>query len=293
MTPEQLTPDATAPADPPTGAIQRVAAEMLDVLAEQLGEEYAETTLPELLARYAEAAADAHQIPWNAWIRDGIETAALLGLAITALPLPLGLLKRDKLAVRFADLPTVRQRTWLTEAADVLHRLNAADAYGPPIGESRALHAPQPQHMAATPPPAAESVPPTHVGHAHTQGVYLQFLPACLAPSDSDRAGQPGLGLPREGDPVVITRGHVMFLTTDDRAERSTAQATHLWGAPIIGEGCGAARWDADSVTVLDPSYTGLEDGEAEEIQTAWTLLLDRVDEFPLVDQVPTAGGPR
>jgi hypothetical protein len=142
---------APRPADPPAGAIQRMAAEMLDLLAEHLDEQPADTGLTQMLTRSAEGAADAHGLPPNPWIRDGIETAALLALAITALPQPLGLLRRDKLADRFKAMTADRQRTWVINAAEVLHHSNIIDSYGPPIGEMLARRAPQ------TPTPAPPS----------------------------------------------------------------------------------------------------------------------------------------
>jgi hypothetical protein len=144
-------PGAVHLGEPPAGAIQRMAAEMLDVLAEHLHEQPADTSLTQMLARCAEGAADAHGLPSNPWIRDGIETAALLALAITALPQPLGLLRRDKLAARFATMSAEGQRTWVAGAAEVLHRSNIIDSYGPPIGDMPARRAP----LTPTPAPAA------------------------------------------------------------------------------------------------------------------------------------------
>jgi hypothetical protein len=170
---------------------------------------------------------------------------------------------------------------WLLHGADLLHRTCNPDAYGPPIGESPTREAPRGGDPAAAQRPAAEQAPPTRTDHAHEQGLYIQLLPACLAPTDDDRAAQLSFGLPREGDPVVIARGHVMWLTTYGTAAEVTEATTQLWAAPVIGEGCGAARWDPDSVTALDPSYVGLLDREVEAIQTAWTLLIDLANRFP------------
>ena len=265
---------AAHPADPPAGAIQRMAAEMLDVLAEHLDEEPADLGLTELLARSAEGAADAHGLAPNPWIRDGIETVALLGLAITALPLRVSLLGRDKLAERFAEMNANQQRTWVIKAADVLHRSNAIDSYGPPIGELLVREAPQAEDAATAARPEAEDHSPA-AEHVHGQGPYTQVLPACLAPTDADRAAQPGLALPREGDAVVIANGHVMFLTAADGTELIAPDSTQLWAAPTIGEGCGAARWDPDNVVEADLSYMSFPDGGAEAMETAWTLLID------------------
>ena len=278
--PATTPPGAVHLADPPAGAIQRMAAEMLDVLAEHLDEEPADIGLTELLCRSAEGAADAHGLAPNPWIRDGIETVALLGLAITALPLRVSLLKRDKLAERFAEMNANQQRTWVIKAADVLHRSNAIDSYGPPIGAYLAREAPQAEHRAVTRQLAVEP-PPSRVDHTHEQGLYIQLLPDCLAPTDADRAAQLSFALPHGGDPVVIARGHAIWLTAYGTAAEVAEATTQLWGAPVIGEGCGAARWDPDSVTPLDPSYVGLLDREAEAIQSAWTLLIDLAHRFP------------
>jgi hypothetical protein len=292
-TPATAPPATAHPADPPAGAIGRMAAEMLDVLAEHLHEQPADTSLPELLACSAEGAADAHGLAPDAWIRDGVETAALLGLAITALPLPRGQLRRGSLAARFAAMTARQQRIWIINAADVLHYSNHPDAYGPPLGEILAREAPQAEHPAVTPRAVEHPAPSAHIDHRHGQGVYLQFLPACVAPASCDRDAQPNFALPYEGEPVVIARGHVMWLAADPGATLIATETTQLWGAPMIAEGCGAARWDPDSLVPLDPSYIGLEDGDAEAIQTAWTLLIDRADEFlDLADQAPTQAGP-
>lgn len=67
------------------------------MLAEHLDEQPAETRLTDLVACYTEGAADAVQIPWNGWIRDGLETVALFGLA-----------NRGRRKPRRADRPRAR-----------------------------------------------------------------------------------------------------------------------------------------------------------------------------------------
>lgn len=279
MTCEPDTPDTVA--EPPAGAIQRMAAEMLDVLAEHLDEQPANLGLTDLLARSGEGAVDAHGLAPNPWIRDGIETAALLGLAITAVPPSLGQLGRDQLAARFGAMTARQQRTWIINAADVLHRSNAIGSYGPPLGKMLTRRGPQAERPAVTARPASQAATAARLDHAHEEGLYIQLLPACLAPADADRAGQADLALPGEGDPVVIARGQVMFLTACQAGVSAARETTDLWGAPIIAEGCGGARWDRDSVTVLDPSYVGLQDADAEAIETAWLLLIDLARRFP------------
>jgi hypothetical protein len=116
--------------------------------------------------------------------------------------------------------------------------------------------------------------------HHTEQGLHIQLLPECLAPGFADREAHHEIGLPEEGDAVVIARGHVMFLAADEGCSHFAVQTTRLWGAPLIGEGCGAARWDPDSVTALDPSYTGLPDADAEAIYTAWHLLINLANQF-------------
>lgn len=265
----------TASAEPPPGTIQRLAGELLDVLADELAEQPAEAGLTELLARYGQHAADAHQIPWNGWIREGLETAALLGLALSASDLPSHgpLPTREGLDGRFAATRDDERRAWLIGAAELLHRHNAEDSYGPPIGEDPTSQADN-----------YEAIPGDH---RNEQGLYVQLLPGCLTPRPSDHDAQPDLDLPHEGDPVVIARGHVMFLDPDHQATHLTRETSHLWGAPLLGEGCGAARWDPDSLTALDPAYAGRQDADTEALETAWTLLLD------LANHRHTEGGVR
>jgi len=143
-------------ARPPSGAIQRLAAELLDVLAEELTEAPAETGLLALLASNAAAAADAHQIPWNPWIRDGIETAALLGLGLASMPALTIPLTRKELAYLFATFSTERQAAWLKQAAHALHLTGDPDAYGPPIGQHTAPQTSRAEHPATTSLPAME-----------------------------------------------------------------------------------------------------------------------------------------
>jgi hypothetical protein len=137
-------------ARPPSGAIQRIAAELLDVLAEELTEAPAETGLLALLASNAASAADAHQIPWNPWIRDGIETAALLGLGLVSMPALKVPLTRKELAYLFATFTTERQVAWLQQAAYALHLTGDPGAYGPPIGQRTAPQTPRAEHPGTT-----------------------------------------------------------------------------------------------------------------------------------------------
>ena len=273
MTREPATPE-TAAAQPPSGAIQRMAAEMLDVLAEHLDQQPADLSLTVLLARSTEGAVDAHGLAPNPWIRDGIETVALLGLAITALPLRVSQLRRDQLAARFDGMALDRQRTWVINAADVLHRSNAVASYGPTIGQllmPEARQAEDPTNTARR--EGADHWPAAD--HVHEQGLHTQFLPACLQPADADRAAHPDLALPGEGDPVVIANGHVMFLTATDGAALFTSDSNQLWAVPVIGDGCGAARWDPESVMQIDLTRMSFPHGDAEAMESAWTLLFD------------------
>jgi hypothetical protein len=171
------------------------------------------------------------------------------------------------------------------ESPNQVVRTADPDAYGPPVGESPTREALRADDPPATPRLAAQAAPSARIDHAHEQGLYIQLLPACLEPADADRAAQSDLGLPREGDAVVIARGHVMFLTACEATATAARETTDLRGAPMTAEGCGGARWDPDSVTVLDPSYIGLEDGEVEAIETAWMLLID------LANQAAARGG--
>lgn len=112
--------------------------------------------------------------------------------------------------------------------------------------------------------------------HANENGLYLRPLPACLAPTEHDRTRNPDpdLALPREGDAVVITGGHVMFLWTRPGAARVDKSNSMLYGAPMTNQGCGAAQWDPDSLTVCDPGPEIDQDANAA-IEAAWYLLID------------------
>jgi hypothetical protein len=271
---------ATAvPAYPPAGAIQRIAADLLDMLADDVTEQ-PEASLDDLFASNTAFMAEVHLITYDPWVRDGIETAALLALAITALPQPVDQLRRENLAARFSRLPAGDRRIWAAAAADLLHATNRREVtYGPLIGEYPHTQT-RPADDDATARRPETSEPVACRDHTIEQGTFIQTLPACLAPSPIDYGSQPSIGLPsralpNEDDAVVIAHGHVMYLTTDGSAEVVTREDSCLWGAPLIGEGCGAARWDTDSVTVLDPRYPGLQDTQVEAIETAWTLLLD------------------
>jgi hypothetical protein len=240
--------------------------------------------LPEVLLAAARvcqhAPADAHQIPWNPWTRDGIETAALLGLSLAGVSSRRTLLPREKLARRFAFLSTRGQMAWLLHAADLLHRMGDPDAYGPPVGESPTREAVRADGPAATPQLAGEPAPPTRIEHAHEHGMYIQLFPVCLAPTDSDRSAQPDLALPREGDAVVIANGHVMFLTAADGTELFAPDSNQLWAAPTIGDGYGSARWDPDNVVQVDLAHVSFPDRDAEAMETAWTLLIDLAAQY-------------
>lgn len=109
--------------------------------------------------------------------------------------------------------------------------------------------------------------------HANEDGPRLQPLPACLAPTDADRAANPDLALPHTGDAVVIEGGHVMFLSIYDGADPVDEVTSMVVGAPMTDQACGAAQWDPDSLTPCDP---GPEiDDDAAAIQAAWHLLID------------------
>lgn len=115
----------------------------------------------------------------------------------------------------------------------------------------------------------------TTCDHANEDGLYLRPLPACLAPTDTDRAANPpDLVLPQTGDAVVIKNGHVMFLWTRAGAAPVTRANSMVYGAPMTDQGCGAAQWGPDSLIPLDPGPEIDQDDDAA-IEAAWYLLID------------------
>jgi len=120
--------------------------------------------------------------------------------------------------------------------------------------------------------------------HANEDGsLHLQPLPACLAPTDADRTANPDLALPHPGDAIVITGGHVMFLWTQSGAAPVNKANSMVWGAPMTNQGCGAAQWDPDSLTVCDPGPEIDEDDDAA-IEAAWHLLIDLANQAETAD---------
>jgi hypothetical protein len=126
----------------------------------------------------------------------------------------------------------------------------------------------------------------TTCDHADEDGLYLQPLAACLAPTDADRAAYPELDLPRAGDPVVITGGHVMFLGTAPDTTRVATDNSILYGAPMTNAGCGAAQWAPARLVVCEPGPE-IEPEDAAAIQAAWHLLIDLANHAHLGGDTP------
>ena len=114
---------------------------------------------------------------------------------------------------------------------------------------------------------------PAPATHEHEQGIYLQPLPACLAPTAEVLLDQPLLDLPRPGDLVVIDAGRVHWLERDDPHATATRENTALRDAGMSGDTCRGARWD--HIGHSDPDEPGLEEGDDIAIASTWDLLID------------------
>jgi hypothetical protein len=115
---------------------------------------------------------------------------------------------------------------------------------------------------------------PAPATHEHEQGIYLQPLPACLAPTADALLAQPLLDLPRPGDPVVIDAGRVHWLERDDPHAQATRDNTALRDAGMAGDdACRGADWN--HIGYCDPDEPNLEEGDDIAIATTWDLLID------------------
>jgi hypothetical protein len=115
---------------------------------------------------------------------------------------------------------------------------------------------------------------PAPATHEHEQGIYVQPLPACLAPTAEALLAQPLLDLPRPGDLVVIDAGRVHWLERDDPHAQATRDNTALRDAAMAGyDACRGADWD--HIGNNDPDEPGLEEDDDIAIATTWDLLID------------------
>ena len=123
---------------------------------------------------------------------------------------------------------------------------------------------------------------PAPATHQHEQGIHLQPLPACLAPTADALLAQPLLDLPRPGDLVVIDAGRVHWLERDQPHATATRDNTALRSAGMAGyDACRGA--DFGHIGNNDPDEPGLEEGDDLAIASTWDLLID------LANQTETA----
>lgn len=153
---------------------------------------------------------------------------------------------------------------------------------------------PNPIPGTVTDPAAAPAV--RHSAHPdHEQGLYLQPLPECLAPTEADRAARPDLPMPHPGAMVVLDGGHVMWLEPRSRAPHLTRESVLLWGAPMLGRnGCEGAEWD--NLVPCDPDDIGLDQDISQALTTTQELLVehanatpDEADDAPVTADAPEA----
>lgn len=133
-TPEPAASRAAGSTPVTAGRLQRAAAEMFEVLGEEFAEQRPESGLLTLLSAYAEAAAEAQDLPWNPEVADGILEAAYRGLQRAYRRGPSRAPDRSLLAARFDVMAVERQQVWLAQAALWLYGTGDPDAYGPPPG---------------------------------------------------------------------------------------------------------------------------------------------------------------
>jgi hypothetical protein len=114
---------------------------------------------------------------------------------------------------------------------------------------------------------------PAPATHEHDQGIHLQPLPACLAPSPEALLAQPLLDLPKPGDLVVIDAGRVHWLERDEPHATATRENTALRDAAMAGyDACRGADWE--HIGHSDPDEPGLEEGDDIAIADTWDLLI-------------------
>lgn len=113
----------------------------------------------------------------------------------------------------------------------------------------------------------------------HDEGLHLLPLPACLAPTATDRRALPELPLPRIGDQVVLHGGHVLWLVALRPAHPHTYRSTQLWATPIHGRAtCAGTVWNEDSLIAAAPGDPCLDLEVRAGLRTAVELLLEHAN---------------
>lgn len=120
---------------------------------------------------------------------------------------------------------------------------------------------------------------PPAASHRHEQGLHLQPLPSCLAPTEPDRAALAGLALPRPGEQVVLNGAHVHWLTARRPARPHTFASVLMWTVPLYGrEVCEGAGWDEGHLYLPDPNDPWVSQDTATALRSAARLLLDHAN---------------
>lgn len=118
---------------------------------------------------------------------------------------------------------------------------------------------------------------PAHANHS--EGLFLQPLPACLAATEEERAALPDMPMPHPGDLVVLDTGYVHFLQPLDDTRPLTEANSFVMGVGMYGpSSCQGTWWDENSIQSFDPDLEGLEEGDPEAIRESWRLLLDHAN---------------
>lgn len=131
--------------------------------------------------------------------------------------------------------------------------------------------------------------------HAHEQGLHLQELPACLAPTDAERDALTGLRLPRVGEQVVLYGGRCLWLVALRPARPHTFNSVRLWSIPLTENPCCAGiEWGEDHLRAPDPGDPGHTALARAELWCAASMLLDYANAtrsgtcFPAADKAPS-----
>jgi hypothetical protein len=128
----------------------------------------------------------------------------------------------------------------------------------------------------------------------HDEGA--QPLPACLAPTDADRAALPDLRMPDVGEHVVLHDQHVYWLAARLTTSPQTRRSIVLWAAPIrVGATCPGADWNDEALFDADPADPCLNYDERKVLRVAIEVLLEHANTtgtgtlFPRTDTPPAA----
>lgn len=132
----------------------------------------------------------------------------------------------------------------------------------------------------------------TALHRAHEDGP--QPLPACLAPTDADRAALPDLRMPDVGEQVVLHDEYVYWLAPRLTTSPDAPRPLVLWAAPIrVGATCPGAAWDENSLFDADPADPLLNWDERKVLRVAVEVLLEHANTtgtgtlFPRADTAP------